>query len=60
MATLEELKEELAQAKADLRWMRLVPWGYDINRGMVDYSNQLARCNQLQLRIQRAEQEAGG
>ena len=59
MATIEELREELADAQADLRWMRRVPWGYDINRGMVDYSNQLNRCHQLQLRIQRAE-EAGG
>ena len=50
MATIEELREELAEAQADLRWMRRVPWGYDINRGMVDYSNQLNRCHQLQLR----------
>ena len=58
MATVAELREELRQAQGDLRAMRWVDWR-NPSSGMVDYSNQLARCHQLQLRIQRAE-EAGG
>lgn len=58
MATIGELREELADAQADLRWMRRVTWG-EVNAGLIQYSNQLALIGQLQLRIQRAE-EAGG
>ena len=57
MATVEELKEELRQAQGDLRAMKWVDWR-NPNGGMIDYSTQLNRCHQLQLRIQRAE-EAG-
>ena len=58
MATIEELKEELREAQGQLRALSWVDWRRDVNRGMVDYSAQLNRCHQLQLRIQRAE--AGG
>ena len=53
MATLEELQEELSQAKADLRWMALPTWG-EANAGMIRYSNQLALIGRLQKQIQEA------
>lgn len=56
MATVEELKEELANAQGLLRAMKWVDWRHGANAGMVNYSAQLNRCNQLQLRIQRAEE----
>ena len=59
MATdIDALKEELAQAQADLRMRSYVYWRGDVNAGMIDYGTALNRCHQLQLRIQRAE-EAG-
>ena len=53
MATLEELKEELRQAQGDLRASSFVTWG-NPNGGAIKYSNQLAKCHQLQKQIQEA------
>ena len=59
MATVGELREELRIAQGYLKAMSWVDWRRDVNGGMISYSNQLAKCHQLQLRIQRAVQGGG-
>ena len=61
MATIAELKEELRQAKGDLRAMKWVNWRGDINSGMVSYNHQLIKVERLTVELNRAlKVEAGG
>lgn len=60
-ATIEELREELRQAKGDLRAMSWVYWRGDVNAGMVDYNHQLIKVERLTVELNKAlKAEAGG
>ena len=59
--TIEELQEELRQAKGDLRAMSWVDWRGDINGKMVGYNHQLIKVERLQIELNKAlKAEAGG
>ena len=58
MATVEELRGLLEDEKARLRSLTWVNWGAgDVNRGMIDYSNQLTLVSRLQDELHRALKE---
>ena len=58
MATVEELRGQLEDEKARLRSLTWVNWGGgDVNRGMIDYSNQLTLVSRLQDELHRALKE---
>ena len=53
MASIPELKVELRDEKAKLRWMRPVAWGSG-GSGMTSYNDQLTLITRLQSELNRA------